>query len=96
MESEPETAPEEQASEDNAETENETEEQNQFLPFNRAAAAIIAEDDLVSAVAAYQSTSEEPRKKTDVIPAALQSTVLYEDVYEDVDLQYALYAEPCI
>ena len=75
-----------------ANPEEEAEEQDQLLPFNRDATAKIAEDDLVSAVATYQSTSEEPRKKTDVIPAALQSTVLYEDVYEGVDLQYDLFS----
>lgn len=75
-----------------AKPEEKTEEQNQLLPFNRDATAKIAEDDLVSAVATYQSTSEEPRKKTDVIPANLQSTVLYEDVYEGVDLQYDLFS----
>ena len=88
----PEANPEEQEPAAEAEPEEETEEQDQLLPFNRDASAKIAEDDLVSAVATYQSTSEEPRKKTDVIPAALQSTVLYENVYEDVDLQYDLFS----
>ena len=88
----PEANPEEQEPAAEAEPEEKTEEQDQLLPFNRDATAKIAEDDLVSAVATYQSTSEEPRKKTDVIPAALQSTVLYENVYEDVDLQYDLFS----
>ena len=88
----PEANPEEQEPAAEAEPEEETEEQDQLLPFNRDATAKIAEDDLVSAVATFQSTSEEPRKKTDVIPAALQSTVLYENVYEDVDLQYDLFS----
>ena len=88
----PEANPEEQEPTAEAEPEEETEEQDQLLPFNRDATAKIAEDDLVSAVATYQSTSEEPRSKTDVIPAALQSTVLYEDVYEGVDLQYDLFS----
>ena len=88
----PEANPEEQEPAAEAEPEEETEEQDQLLPFNRDATAKIAEDDLVSAVATYQSTSEAPRSKTDVIPAALQSTVLYEDVYEGVDLQYDLFS----
>ena len=88
----PEANPEEQEPAAEAEPEEKTEEQDQLLPFNRDATAKIAEDDLVSAVATFQSTSEEPRKKTDVIPAALQSTVLYEDVYEGVDLQYDLFS----
>ena len=88
----PEATPEEQEPAAEAEPEEETEEQDQLLPFNRDATAKIAEDDLVSAVAMCQNTSEEPRKKTDVIPAALQSTVLYENVYEDVDLQYDLFS----
>ena len=36
--------------------------------------------------------SDQPKKKTDVVPASLSSSVLYADVYPGVDLQYDLFS----
>ena len=69
-------------------------EETTFASFNRQAAAQIEGGTSMVSMASVDDTNEEPelREVTDIVPDTLSSTVVYEDVYPNVDLKYETYS----
>ena len=69
-------------------------ETTSFASFNRQSAAQIEGGTSMVATASVDDINEGPelREVTDIVPDTLSSTVVYEDVYPNVDLKYETYS----